>query len=113
MDILKSITVLDYVTVACGVVCLILGIAQLCVKRCLGISNLKQYTESSIKSFAIVSSIIYLIGGVLLVIAPFVVSYINLQHYGFTLPTALPEWILVGTLLLVLIAQLTVLKKKL
>lgn len=113
MDILKSITVLDYVTVACGVVCLILGIAQLCVKRCLGISNLKQYTERSIKTFAVFSSIIYLIGGVFISVGPFAISYINSQHYGFTLPTALPEWILAGTLLLVLIAQLTILKKKL
>ena len=113
MNIFETIPAYDYVIAVMGVLGVILGIAQLCAKRCIGIMKIKQFTEESAGRFAVVSSVIYILGGILTAAAPFAVSYINSQNFGFSLPTQLPSWILIAVVAVVLIAQTSTLKKKL
>lgn len=112
MNIFETIPVLDYITAVFGMLGVILGIAQLYTKRCIGIMKIDQYTEESAGKFAVVSSVIYIIGGIITAAAPFAVSYINLQNFGFSLPTRLPSWTLIAAVGVVLIAQFSILKKK-
>ena len=113
MNIFETIAVYDYIIAVVGVLGVILGIAQLFAKRCIGIMKIDQFTEESAGKFAVVSSVIYIIGGIVTAAAPFAVSYINSQNFGFSLPTLLPSWILIATVAVVLIAQASILKKKL
>ena len=113
MNIFETILAYDYITAVIGVLGVILGIAQLCAKRCIGIMKIDQFTDESAGRFATVSSVIYILGGIITAAAPFAVSYINSQNFGFSLPTLLPSWILIAVVAVVLIAQTSILKKKL
>ena len=113
MSIFETIPAYDYIIAVLGVLGVILGIAQLGAKRCIGIMKIKQFTEESAGRFAVVSSVIYILGGIITAAAPFAVSYINSQNFGFSLPTQLPSWILLAVVAVVLIAQASTLKKKL
>lgn len=110
--ILKSATTFDYVIAVIGVLCIILGIAQLCTKKSIGVGKIDTYTRESVGKFAVVSSVIYILGGIVTAVSPFAVKYINMMNYGFKLPTALSSWILTAVIVLVLIVQLSILKKK-
>ena len=111
MNIFETIPAYDYIIAVLGVLGVILGIAQLGAKRCIGIMKIDQYTGESAGRFAVISSVIYILGGILTAAAPFAVSYINSQNFGFSLPTQLPSWIAVVAV--ILIAQASILKKKL
>ena len=47
MNIFETIPAYDYIIAVLGVLGVILGIAQLCAKRCIGIMKIKQFTEES------------------------------------------------------------------
>lgn len=113
MNIFETFTVSDYIIAVLGVLCVILGIIQLCTKKCIGIAKIDQFTEESVGKFAVVSSVIYILGGIVISAAPFAVIYINSQNFGFSLPTQLPGWTLTAVVLMVLIAQISIFKKKL
>lgn len=112
MNIFETIPAYDYIIAVVGVLGVILGIAQLGAKRCIGIMKIDQYTGESAGRFAVISSVIYILGGILTAAAPFAVSYINLQNFGFSLPTQLPSWTMFAAVVVVLIAQFSILKKK-
>lgn len=112
MELFQTATVFDYVLLVLGLLCVILGIAQLCTKKSIGIGKIDTYTKESVRTFAAVSSVIYILGGIVTAAAPFAVKYINSQSFGFSVPTSVPNWIIAGVLLLVLVAQLAILKKK-
>ena len=112
MNIFETIPAYDYIIAVLGVLGVILGIAQLGAKRCIGIMKIDQYTGESAGRFAVISSVIYILGGILTAAAPFAVSYINSQNFGVSLPTQLPSWILIAVVAVALIAQTSTLKKK-
>ena len=113
MNIFETLTVHDYATAIIGVLGVILGIAQLCTKKCIGLLTIDSYTETSARKFTIVSGVIYLIGGIVTAVAPFVVNYINSQNSGFSLPSDILIWIVIAVVAIVLIAQFSILKRKL
>ena len=113
MSIFETIPAYDYIIAVLGVLGVILGIAQLGAKRCIGIMKIDQYTGESAGRFATVSSVIYILGGILTAAAPFAVSYINSQNFGFSLSTLIPSRIMIVVVAVVLIAQVSILKKKL
>lgn len=47
MNILVTLTVFDYIIAGCGAFCVILAIAQLCIRKCIGIAKMNQYTDES------------------------------------------------------------------
>lgn len=104
--------VFDYIIVAVGVLAVIIGIIQLSTKKCVGILYIDIYTDESASKFALVSGIIYLIGGILTVVAPFIINYINTQNVGIELSQSISRWIFLIALLISLIAQFSVLKRK-
>lgn len=110
--IFKTATTFDYIIAVIGVLCIILGIAQLCSKKCIGVGKIDTYTEESVGRFSVVSSVIYILGGIATAAAPFAVKYVNLMNYGFNLPKSLSSWILTALVVLLLIAQFSILKKK-
>ena len=112
MNIFETLSVTDYIIAVLGVLALILGIVQLCAKRCIGVAKIKQFTEESVSKFTVVSSIIYIIGGILIVAAPLAVKYINSQNFGFSLPTQIPNWTIVAVIIFAFIAQTSILKRK-
>lgn len=112
MNIFETITGFDYLLIVAGVLGIFLGIVQICSKRCIGIINIEQYTAESAKKFSVISSVIYIAGGILTAAAPIAIKYINLSDFGFSLPTALPNWILLATVAILLFAQLSMFKKK-
>lgn len=113
MNIFETLTVYDYATAIIGVLGVILGIAQLCTKKCIGLLTIGSYTETSARKFTIVSGVIYLIGGIVTAVAPFVVNYINSQNSGFSLHSDILIWIVIAVVAIVLIAQFSILKRKL
>lgn len=112
MNIFETISIIDYIIAVFGVLGVILGIVQLYTKRCIGIMKIDQYTGESAGRFAVISSVIYILGGIITAAAPFAVSYINSQNFGFSLPAQLPSWTLFAAVAVVLIAQFSILKKK-
>lgn len=113
MNVFETLTVYDYVTAITGVLAVILGIAQLCTKKCIGLLTIGSYTETSARKFTMVSGVIYLIGGIVTAVAPFVVKYINSQNFGFSLSSDILSLIVLAVVALVLIAQFSILKRKL
>lgn len=91
--------VMDYISVAVGILGFILGVAQLISKRCIGILSIDQYTEKSAKKFAIISGILYVIGGIAIAVVPFVAKSIEFE-------------VTLGVVAIVLIAQFTTLEKR-
>ncbi|MGN0455414.1 MAG: hypothetical protein ACI4F2_00965, partial [Acutalibacteraceae bacterium] len=61
----------------------------------------------------LVSGVIYLIGGIVTAVAPFAVKFINSQNFGFSLPSDSLSLIVLAVVALVLIAQFSILKRKL
>ncbi|MGN0597877.1 MAG: hypothetical protein ACI4J1_11195 [Ruminiclostridium sp.] len=112
MNVFDTMTVFDYIILSVGILSVILGIVQLCVKRCIGIMKIDRYTEESAGKFTRISSVIYILGGIITAAAPLVVNYINLNNYGFSLSTTLPRWILYAVVAVLIIAQFIILKKK-
>lgn len=113
MNIFETLTVYDYVTAITGVLAVILGIAQLCTKKCVGLLTIGSYTETSARKFTIVSGVIYLIGGIVTAVAPFGVNFINSQNFGFSLPSDILSWIVITVVAMILIAQFSILRRKL
>ena len=113
MNVFEALTVYDYATAITGVLGVILGIAQLCTKKCIGLLTIGSYTEASARKFTLVSGVIYLIGGIVTAVAPFVVKFINAQNFGFSLPSDILIWIVIAVVAIVLIAQFSILKRKL
>ncbi|MGN1432454.1 MAG: hypothetical protein ACI4XI_02015 [Ruminococcus sp.] len=74
--------------------------------------NIDIYTDESAKKFAFVSGIVYLFGGILTAVAPFIVNYINTQNFGFDLSQSISRWIFIIVLIIILISQFTILKRK-
>ena len=113
MNIFEALTVHDYVTAITGVLGVVLGIAQLCTKKCIGLLTIGSYTETSARKFTLVSGVIYLVGGIVTAVAPFVVKYINSQNFGFSLSSDIQTWLVIAVVIVVLIAQFSILKRKL
>lgn len=113
MNVFEALTVYDYATAITGVLGVILGIAQLCTKKCIGLLTIGSYTEASARKFTLVSGVIYLVGGIVTAVAPFVVKFINAQNFGFSLPSDILIWIVIAVVAIVLIAQFSILKRKL
>ena len=113
MNVFEALSVYDYATAITGVLAVILGIAQLCTKKCVGLLTIGSYTETSARKFTIVSGVIYLIGGIVTAVAPFGVTFINSQNFGFSLPSDILGYIVLAVVALVLIAQFSILKRKL
>ncbi|MGN0490625.1 hypothetical protein [Ruminococcus sp.] len=112
MNVFETLTVYDYVTAITGVLAVILGIAQLCTKKCIGLLTIGSYTETSARKFTLVSGVIYLVGGIVTAVAPFGVKYINSQNFGFSLSSDILSLIVLAVVALVLIAQFSILKRK-
>lgn len=112
IGLFQAATLFDYVLLVVGLLCVILGIAQLCTKKGIGIGKIDTFTKESVRTFSVVSSVIYILGGIVTAAAPFAVKYINSQSFDFSIPTSVPNWILTGVILLVFVAQFAILKKK-
>lgn len=112
MNVFETLTVYDYVTAITGVLGVILGIAQLCSKKCIGLLTIDSYTETSARKFTFVSGVIYLIGGIVIAVAPFGVKFVNSQNFGFSLSSDILIWIIIAVVAIVLIAQFSILKRK-
>ena len=113
MNVFETLSVYDYVTAITGVLAVILGIAQLCTKKCVGLLTIGSYTETSARKFTLVSGVLYLIGGIVTAVSPFAVKFINSQNFGFSLSSDILVWIVLAVVALVLIAQFSILKRKL
>ena len=102
----------DYIIAASGVLAVVIGIIQLVTKKCVGIMNIEIYTDESTRRFAFVSGIIYLLGGILIAAAPFIINFINTQNFGFELSQSISRWIFLLVLAIILISQFSILKRK-
>ena len=112
MNIFETMTALDYINLAIGIIAVILGISQCILKKCIGIAKMDRYTKESAARFAKVSSIIYILGGIIIAAAPIIVNYINSKDFGFSLATELPNWTIYGFVAVVIILQFSILRKK-
>ena len=112
MNIFETMTALDYINLAIGIIAVILGISQCILKKCIGIAKMDRYTKESAARFTKVSSIIYILGGIIIAAATIIVNYINSKDLGFSLATELPNWTIYGFVAVVIILQFSILRKK-
>lgn len=70
-------SIFDYLTVAFGVFCFIVGIAQLIKKKCIGIYTIDQYTEESARKLAPVLGATNVLCGLAMAITPFIINDIS------------------------------------
>lgn len=106
-----GLSVIECITVAIGTFLAIIGIVQLIKKKCVGF-NTSSYTEESAKKFAIISGVIYTVFGLLDALYPIVTKYLTAQFSGLEFLYELNIWIIIVAVILVLIFQFSVLKKK-
>ena len=111
MNILETMTVLDYINLVIGIIAVILGILQCITKKCIGIVKIDRYTAESAAKFTKISSVIYILGGIIITAFPLIVNYINLKDFGFSLSTELSSWIVIGFAAVVIIVQSSILRK--
>ncbi|MGN0596593.1 MAG: hypothetical protein ACI4J1_04625 [Ruminiclostridium sp.] len=112
MNILETMTVLDYINLVIGIIAVILGILQCITKKCISIMKIDRYTTESAAKFTKISSVIYILGGIIIAAVPLIVNYINLKDFGFSLSTELSSWIVLGFVAVVIIVQSSILRKK-
>ena len=112
MNIFETMTALDYINLAIGIMAVILGILQCILKKCIGIGKIDRYSKESAARFAKISSVIYILGGIIIAAAPIIVNYINSNDFGFSLATGLSSWTIYGFVAVIIILQFSILRKK-